>query len=151
MLLTPTDGLHPATAAAITELGITSTIIAGGTAAVSDAAANATPNPIRVSGPNRHATAAAFATDIWSGIATEGEFVLANLEFEQGWALALAASPLSVRIGAPQLGVRADNLPVETSDYLTAQGVTDPGLIVLGDLTVISGDVVDAVEVTTGP
>ena len=150
VLLTNSDSLHPATAAAIEEFGVGLTFIAGGPSAVSEAAALDTPFPMRVSGPNRHATAAAFAADIWGDNAAEGEFVLANLEFEQGWALALAASPLSVRIGAPQLGVRADDLPVETSDYLTAAGVTDPGLIVLGDLTVVSGEVVEAVEVTTG-
>jgi hypothetical protein len=68
--------------------------------------------------------------------------VLANLEVDIGWALALAASPISVRLDAPQLGVRSADLPAETDAYLRDAGITDPGVIALGDVTVIDEEVI---------
>lgn len=145
VLLTGTEALAQPTADALAELGVTTTYVAGGTAVVSDAAANAAPNPQRVAGPNRFGTAAAVAGALWDGLAADDAFVLANLEVDFGWALALAASPVSVRINAPQLGVRAADLPAETQQYLTDAGVTDPGVIALGDVTVIDDQVVTQV------
>lgn len=50
-----------------------------------------------------------------------------------------------------RLGVRATSLPAETEQYLVDNGVSDPSLIVLGDLTVITDDVITQVQATTGP
>lgn len=149
VLLTGTDALPAQTATALDRYGTIATNVPGGTAVVSDAVLAALPSPTRIAGPNRHATAAAVATTLWEGRAADGAFVLSNLEFELGWSLALAASPLSVRLGAPQLGVRAADLPAETEAFLRDAGVVDPGLIVLGDLTVVTDEVVVQVQATT--
>lgn len=151
VLLTGTDDLPGQTADALARYGTTTTNVPGGTAVVSDAVFAQLPGGVRVAGVNRHATAAEVAVQLWADMADDGAFVLSNLEFELGWALALAASPLSVRLGAPQLGVRATSLPAETEQFLVDNGVTDPGLIVLGDLTVIADEVVTQVNATTGP
>lgn len=41
-----------------------------------------------------------------------------NLRHPSGWALALAAAPLSARDFAPQLGTRRGDLPQETGAYV---------------------------------
>ena len=151
VLLTGTDDLPQQTSDALARYGTATTNVPGGTAVVSDAVFRQLPGGVRVAGANRHATASAVATQLWGDRATQGAFVLSNLEFDLGWALALAASPLSVRLSAPQLGVRATSLPAETEQYLVDNGVSDPSLIVLGDLTVIADDVITQVQATTGP
>ena len=150
VLLTYRDSLHADTAAALQELGVTDTVVMGGTAVVSDAAMAAAPGPTRVSGPNRMGSAVAVASTLWAfppGEPGPEAFAVVNLEVADGWALALAASPLSVRYGAPQIGVRATSLPTETADYLTTltpQPVTD--VYVLGGVEVVSDAVATQVS-----
>jgi putative cell wall-binding protein/outer membrane protein assembly factor BamB len=149
VLLSGSDALAPQTADALVEFGTRRTFIAGGTAVLGDAVAAAAPGAVRVAGDNRFGTAAEVARQMWTGLASDDAFVFANLEFERGWALALAASPLSVRIGAPQLGVTADRFPGETIDYLTEIGNADRGTFVLGDVSIVSDEVVGQIDVTT--
>ncbi|TLM65663.1 MAG: hypothetical protein FDZ70_10950, partial [Actinobacteria bacterium] len=61
VLLTAPTALSAPTAAAITDLGITSSVVVGGIAAVSDTALAALPGPERVAGADRYATSRAVA------------------------------------------------------------------------------------------
>ena len=61
ILLVTRDTIPLPTRQALTELGTTSTVVVGGTAAISDANAAQLPNPRRVSGADRYATSVAVA------------------------------------------------------------------------------------------
>lgn len=65
ILLVQKDGIPASTRAALTELGITQTIIVGGTGAVSEAVAAALPSPSRIHGASRYDTAVNVAK--WAG------------------------------------------------------------------------------------
>ena len=145
VLLTYRDALHPDTASALQELGVTNTVVMGGTAVISDQAMAAAPGSMRVSGPNRMGSAVSVASSLWGfppGAQGPNAFAVVNLEVGNGWALALAASPVSVRYGAPQIGVRAASLPSETGDYL--RGITRqtaPDIFVMGGREVVADPV----------
>ncbi|MBA2663783.1 MAG: cell wall-binding repeat-containing protein [Bradymonadaceae bacterium] len=62
ILLTSRDALPAATAQAIRDLGITRTIVVGGSGAVSEAVFAQLPGATRLSGPDRYQTAVAIAT-----------------------------------------------------------------------------------------
>lgn len=154
VVLTPTDQLHPATEAFLDGgPSIDRTWVVGGDAVIGDAAADATPNPQRVAGPNRMATARSVAEQMWPQVPASGEdFVFVNLEHPQGWTLALGAAPLAAALSGPQLGVRADSVPTETEAHLQAQGFTDlPAAVLVGDLTFISDGVEAAIDATIQP
>lgn len=152
VLLTGSAELAEEAATGLAEFGTTLTTIAGGTAVVSQAVEDAVPGETRrVSGPNRFATAVDVATTLWAEDAADQAFVLANLEVEFGWALALAASPLSVRLCAPQVGIANGRYPAESSAYLASLDLeVPPGVFVLGDLNVIDDGVVQEVETDLG-
>ena len=144
ILLTDTAELHPATAAALGELSVQRTFVLGGDAVISPTAAAQAPNPVRVAGVNRMATAATVATVLWGEVVPDvSTVVLCNIERADGWALTLAAAPLSARDGAPQLGVGTDTYPAETNGYL--QGLEPPAstAYVMGNEEFISEAVVD--------
>ena len=126
LLITDQQGLSPDTAAAIRDLGITETLVLGGQAAIADAVLGDLPDPVRLAGADRSATAAAVATQLWGGV---DQVVLASGFGEHAWAWALAAAPVAARAGAPLL--------------LTAPDVLSPATAtVLGDLDVGGGLVV---------
>lgn len=127
VLLTDTDRLSEATADALDVLGIDDTIVLGGTAAVSQAVEARLPSPTRVAGPDRAATAAAIARQLWP--AGSAEVVLANGYAADAWTYALAAAPLAARRGAPLLVVEAASLPPATRELLAATAATG-GLLV---------------------
>lgn len=101
VLLTPRDGLHPAVLQAFADFRTTSTVLLGGTAALSDAVAAAAPAPRRVAGDDRTATAGAIATDLWRY--GTSRFVLFDGYAADGWTAALAGAGLSADAGAPLL------------------------------------------------
>ena len=151
ILLTDTAELHPATAAALGELGVQRTFVLGGDAVISPAAAAQAPNPTRVAGVNRMATAVAVATLLWGEeIPDVSTVVLCNIERGDGWALTLAAAPLSALEGAPQLGVGTDTYPAETNGYL--QGLEPPAATayIMGNVEFISDAVVAEVAQDLG-
>ncbi|MGI9017166.1 MAG: cell wall-binding repeat-containing protein [Euzebya sp.] len=154
VVLTPTGQLHPETRAFL-EGGppIDRTWVIGGDTVISDATAQDAPNPVRVAGPNRMATAAAIAEQMWPEVPASGEdFIFVNLEHPQGWTLALGAAPLAALLSAPELGVRSGSLPSESETYLQAQGFTDlPAAVLLGDLSFISSQVEDEVGTVIQP
>ncbi|MGI9018142.1 MAG: cell wall-binding repeat-containing protein [Euzebya sp.] len=146
ILLTYTDELHPATAQALQDLGISDTLVLGGTAVISQQTADATPGADRISGANRMGTAAAVAEQLWPLLPDfEGSrgFVATNLDIPFGWAAALAASPVSARLTAPQLGVYADRYPNETAQLLAGLDLADGGLFAVGNESLIAADVID--------
>ncbi|HUG82932.1 MAG TPA: cell wall-binding repeat-containing protein [Euzebya sp.] len=152
ILLTGTDSLHPAAQRALADLGITTTSVLGGTAVISDTAANAAPGPRRISGPNRMATAIAVATTLWPQTldGPVDDVVVTNLERDDGWALTLASAPLSARNDAPQVGVAVDRYPGETQAYL--QGL-DPRAVtafVIGSAQYVSDAVAAGISDDVG-
>lgn len=161
VLLTPSEipegvawSLHPATERAIEQAAPMRTHVVGGAAVVPEAAAQQAPNPARVAGPNRMGTAVAVAEQLWGEETTFAEeaFVLANLEHPDGWVLALAAARLSAELTAPQLGVRLDDYPVETREYLEGRDLTElPAVPALGDTAFISEPVLEAIRASIEP
>ena len=155
ILLTVGDTLHPATAQLLADENITATTALGGSAVVPDAAVAAAPGGTRLAGANRFATGALIASDLWPQVignppASSRAFIvvdLSNARDGDAWTYALAAAPLSVRRGAPQIGVEPTRLPQETLDYLDAIGFSaPPGLIVVGGVAVVSETVVTQIQ-----
>jgi len=149
VLLTGTQELHPATAAALEEFGTTRTVVTGGNAVISDAAANAAPGATRVAGATRTGTAVEVADELWTP--TLGRqpqaLVAVNLFHDAGWALALSAAPLSAALAAPQLGVAADQVPGETRAYLDRAEFDDvPPVVVIGNAGFISEEVAQQLD-----
>lgn len=141
VLLTEPGALHPATAEAMSALGVSHTIVLGGSAAVSEAAAAVAPDPERVAGVNRMGTAAAIATTLWPRVvAAPGAVLAVNLEAPDAWAPALAAAPLAARLGAPQVGVGAA-YPAETATWLQSLPSGVPELLLIGGADLVSEDV----------
>lgn len=155
ILLTVGETLHPATAQLLADEGITATTALGGSAVVPDAAVAAAPGGTRLAGANRFETGALIASELWPEVignppASSRSFIvvdLSNARDGDAWTYALAAAPLSVRRGAPQIGVEPTRLPTETQDYLDAIGFSaPPGLIVVGGVAVVSETVVTQIQ-----
>jgi putative cell wall-binding protein len=145
VLLTYTDTLTPATRDALA--GATGTIVLGGTAAIAESVARQLPNARRVSGGTRAATAVAIAEQLWDQrTGLPGDDVLVGDGFStSAWTLALAASPLAARTGAPLLLTAPDALPPETREHLLRldYGGKGASAYVLGGSSAV-GDVVVA-------
>lgn len=122
ILLTGSDGLHPAVRDWLgAHLGV-EVVMLGGRSALSDAVEQAvaeTHEVRRVSGPSREATAAAIATEL--GGESSG-VVLVNGYDGRAWPHALAASLYTASFRAVQLFSRPDDLPAATQEWLDAQG-----------------------------
>lgn len=150
IVLTGTDELHPSAAQAISDLGLTQVTALGGTAVISDAVVAALPNPRRVAGPNRMATAVAIAEELWAGRAAPDTAVLLNAEVDDVWILALAGAPLSAALDAPQLGLRQDGYPTETETYLRQRADHVTRGVILGGQAFVSSDVAAVVAADIG-
>lgn len=133
LLLTDSNHLSPATAAAIVALRIERTIVIGGTDAVSDRVMQQLPNPRRVAGAERAATAAAVARELWG---TTRGVVVAGGYRESAWKDPLAVAPLAARRDAPVVIVDTGLVPPATEECLrrlSRDGLTaDDGLVVGG-------------------
>lgn len=159
IVLTVGETLHPVTAQFLSDEPITDTVALGGSAVVPDAAVAAAPGGRRLAGANRFATGALIASDLWPEAignppASSRSFVVVDLSNSRdgdAWTYALAAAPLAVRRGAPQLGVEPNRLPQETQDFLDAIGFSSPpGLTVVGGVAVVSETVVTQIEQGAG-
>jgi hypothetical protein len=128
VLLTDTDRLDPATSDDLDDLGIDRTIVLGGEAAVSRQVAQQLPRPVRLAGDDRTATAVAVAEQLWGP--DVDQIVLATAHQPDAWAWALAAAPLSARMGAPLLTTPSDALVVTTAGYLQRNGQITGGVVV---------------------
>lgn len=104
LLVTPSDEVHGAVRRFLDGVAPTRTILLGGIAALSESVANAVPNPTRLSGHDRVATAAALAEVGW-GAARVGErsFIVVNGYRDDGWAFGLVAAGLSSDARSPIL------------------------------------------------
>lgn len=119
ILFTPTDQLHPSVNAWLADHAVRRVTVLGGTAAISEATAQAVDAPVRrVAGSSRDATAAAIVhqvLDDGSGRTRPVPFALVNLFDEQGWAYGLATAPVVGPIGGGILAVNpaADLAPTQ--------------------------------------
>jgi putative cell wall-binding protein len=123
VLLTRPDRLSPETAKALRDLRIERTAVIGGPSAVSDEVLRRLPDPTRVSGSHREATAVAVAEQLWDRRDT---VILAGGFKDNAWKDALVSAPLAARLQAPVVLTRTDSLPPATVSYLesipTAKG-----------------------------
>lgn len=126
VLLVSADSVPPATNDALVALGITRTLVPGGSDVVSDAVLSSLPNPTRISGATRYDTAAAIAE--WA--ATEGPASPAR--FVTGGDAVLDMIPATAG-GSPILLAGADGLPAPTA---AALGAASSALIVGGTAAV---------------
>ncbi|CAN5518838.1 hypothetical protein BH23ACT7_BH23ACT7_22120 [soil metagenome] len=137
IVVTPREGVHPAVAAWLAADAPTGTIVLGGAAALSAEVEGGLPNPRRVSGPERTATAAAIATELWATPTTgRRDFVVLNGEHPDGWAFGLAAAGLAADAGAPLLLVNA-GVPQPTRSLVGACGSPEVDLLLVGDTSIV--------------
>jgi len=155
LLLTRQGALPAETRAEIERLGMSGywacddfeVIILGGLSAVSEAVENeiASLLPVtkvtRIAGDTRHGTAAeiAKAADDYWGIHPIA-FIVNGRNFPD----ALAAGPVAAYAGGVVLTTEAGSLPAETAAVIEDLGIMD--CIVVGGTSVVSDDVVDAIE-----
>jgi putative cell wall-binding protein len=153
------NGEVPApTKSALTDLGITQTIILGGTAAVSDAVATAlqqiTGNaPTRLAGSDRYATATAVATSELADFAfAKTGVVLAN---GVNFADALAGGPFAGKTKSPILLTNPTALSDATKTYLNGHSTDLTSITALGGTAAITdatlADAVAAAKGQAGP
>jgi putative cell wall-binding protein len=140
-VLLVSDTVPAPTKTALQELGITQTVILGGTAAVSAAVASdlqtITGNaPTRLAGADRYATASAIAT---SELATFG-FSAAGVVLANGvkFADALAGGPLAGKTKTPILLTDPATLSAATKSYLNSHSDTVATITGLGGTTALS-------------
>ena len=119
VLLTPTDSLHPATAAALAELKPARVVVVGGTGVLSQPVADEAGQAAggarvqRLSGPTRDATAVAVAREARRLLVVRDQApryaIAVNLRRGDGFAHALSASVLAGAQGAVLVPVERDN------------------------------------------
>ncbi len=103
ILLTSAKALSPATADAINAFGLTQTIVCGGEAAVSKDVVDMLPNPLRIAGVNRYATAVALA-EVFLLPETKQISIATGLNFPD----AIAGGVLAAKMNHGVLLVRGD-------------------------------------------
>jgi putative cell wall-binding protein len=117
IVLTEPDSVRWQTLSALAELGATSTVVVGGTGAVSDGVAGALPAPERIWGADRYGTAAALAT--WSlghGMLPDRVMVASGENFPD----ALTSASLGQHLRSPLLLTRTRDVPQSAIDYVSA-------------------------------
>lgn len=139
ILLTQSDAVHPALRSWLDADPPSQTVLVGGTAALSAAVEGAVPNPARVSGAERTATAAAISREIWAVDETlvPRGFVVINGVHPQGWAFGLAAAGLASDHHAPLLMV-ADDVSPATAELASSCGTPQVDLVLVGGGSIIS-------------
>ncbi len=149
VLVTPSDTLHPAVAAALQRFAPERTLLLGGTVALSDQIATQITNGLRVSGAERAATAAAIAEQLWP---TTNRYVAINGYSSDGWAYGLAAAGLAADAGAPLLLTQRDDVPRASLQLASSQCGAGPrlDLLVIGDESVVGGLAVSHFDAADG-
>lgn len=133
VLLVRPDTSNTAARAALSELGITNTIVVGGEVAVPPSVVAGLPSPERLSGATRFDTAARIAE--WSlerpevGFDAEELFVVTGLNFPD----ALSCGVVAARNGAPTLLVGEDP-PAPTLDFVRDHATE------IGAVQIVGGD-----------
>jgi putative cell wall-binding protein len=137
VVLTQTDGVHPATAAWLQADQPSRSILLGGTAALSAAVESGVPRAQRVSGAERTATATAIATQLWgAGASGERRFTVINGFDERGWAHGLAVAGLAADAQAPLLMV-TPQVSAATASMVSACGAAQVDVLLIGGQDVI--------------
>ena len=98
VLLTRSDRVSDDIKPVLADLAPSQTIVLGGEAAVSRRAFNELPNARRVAGPNRDATAAAIASELWG---SQSRYTLIDGWSAHAWGYGLAAAGLAADANAP--------------------------------------------------
>ena len=160
VLLTDTDSLPPATAAALEELGATDITVLGGTSAVSDEVVSSLENDDytvqRISGPNRYATAAKIATAA-AGDETESDSRTIGMVSDSRTAVLgngqafpdiLAAGPLSFAENLPLMITMPTALTAETASLLEELDIEQ--VVIVGGTAAVSAAVELQVEDIVG-
>ena len=135
IVVTTTDAVHPAVAAALAAWTPTRTVLLGGEVALSAAVETAAPNPLRVSGPERASTAVAIAAELWPAGTTR--YLVVNGYRADGWAFGLPAAGLSAAAGAPILLTDTATVPEATMARLAVCGGPVTDLLLVGGPTVV--------------
>ena len=139
IVLTPSGALHPAVAEWLRQADPDRTLLLGGTVALSTTIEASLPGSVRVSGPERTATAAAIATDLWQTPTTgPRSFVVVNGGHDSGWAFGLAAAGLSADSAAPIVLVIDAGVPPATAALVGSCGPAEVNLLVVGDPSVVA-------------
>lgn len=114
LVVTDTASVHPAVAVLLSELAPQRTVLLGGDAALSPAVEADVPNPDRVFGNGRAATAAAVAREL-VGIQRPGPatFVAVNVGRTDGWLFGLASAGVAADADGALLAV-GDTAPAES-------------------------------------
>ncbi len=137
ILITQTAGLDGPVAAWLARDAPAATILLGGEAALSPAVAAKVPNPRRVSGAERTATAAAIATELWGASSTgPRKFLVTNGAAELGWSFGFAAAGLAADARAPVLLVTSE-VTGATVGLTRTCGPPQVDLLIVGDGTVV--------------
>ena len=129
LLLTPQEEVAPVVAQALADLGVSETLLLGGTAALSQAVEDAVPGAFRIAGSTRAGTAVAIAEEL---VGTTAGAVLVDGSSDVGWVAGLAAAGLAADRDAPVLLGSAGGLPPETDAALPACADDHAALLVLG-------------------
>src|SRR5680860_859291 len=130
------SSLHPAVARYLSAHTVRRTVLFGGTAAIPAAVEAAVPAPLRVSGGERAATAAAVAQQLWD---EPSGYLVANGYERTGWITGLAGAGLAADRDTPLLIVDRSRVPDATAALVG--GVCAEALTLLGDDSHIGGSV----------
>ncbi len=142
ILLTGSGELSPATAAVIDELGITSTVVVGGEAAVGSSVAAALPAAERVAGTDRYATAAEVLAHARARGVGFGTVVLATgADFPDGLTAGAGAAAVDGVVVLVD-GLAVGN-PGPAFDVARSQRASVERLVVLGGRAVVADGVPD--------
>jgi hypothetical protein len=152
ILLTPTDSLHPATAAALQELAPRRLLVVGGQGAIAEGVVAAARDVIgevevvRLAGQSRIETGIAVARWHTDELAALGErppdaVVAVNLRREDAYAHALAATPLLGATAGVFLPVEGEGGDVLASEVTEAFCGTGGMVVVVGGSDVVADPV----------
>ncbi len=137
ILLTNTNVLPESTESALNELGVTSTIVIGGSLVVTDTVMATLPNPERVSGTSRYDTNVEVAKKF--GVTNKHMYVATGIDFAD----ALTGAVLAAKNDSAILLV-GNNVPGVVSQFMTSQGVER--VTIFGGEIAVSKEVESALE-----
>lgn len=133
ILFTEADRLPQATAQALSERGVNSTIVVGGKGAISESIFKQLPSAVRYGGEDRYATAIAIADGLKLNVART--YVATGLDFSD----ALVAGNLAAQTLSPLIMVDK-GLPAATENFLAGHKNAIGALIKIGGEGVISSE-----------
>ncbi|HUG82924.1 MAG TPA: S8 family serine peptidase, partial [Euzebya sp.] len=136
MLVTGTDALHPDVAEALSRWDTQSTIVFGGTAAISASVMADLPTPTRIAGDTRDETATAVAEQLWDD--TDG-YMIVNGYYARGWVHALAAAGWAADLNRPLLYTGATDIPPATVELLQSACPGPDGVHIVGGASLVTG------------